>query len=360
MRRSTAARRRRRSRGDRDRARRLAREGPDVGHEVPAAGRHRVDEGRSGPRGSSAIPTEPGLAAASRPSARGDAHRGRGARRAAQRSSTSRPTHAARARDLRALRRRVPRALRGEGALAQHAAHLRADRRARSRRWDGWRAVDVDADELEDYRDELAERGLAGSTLNQRRAVLSGIFKVARRRFRVGVDPMDGFERAEVKDCRRPRGLLGRGGLGARPRAPHPGGYARPTPGPIFPDRRAVRAAPLGDPRPALARGAASSSARSLCAAATPRSGATGCPRASACTRSRWRPQVYELLARLAPRRPRSRRARVPGREGRRDGRLGALPPLHQGPAARRDPARCASTTCATRSARRRSPPART
>ena len=28
-------------------------------------------------------------------------------------------------------------------------------------RWEGWRIVDVDADELEDYRDELAERGLA-------------------------------------------------------------------------------------------------------------------------------------------------------------------------------------------------------
>ena len=68
-------------------------------------------------------------------------------------------------------------------------------------RWQDWRAVDVDADELEDYRDELAERGLAGSTLNQRRAVLSGIFKLARRRFRVNVDPMEGFERAEVRDA---------------------------------------------------------------------------------------------------------------------------------------------------------------
>ena len=67
-------------------------------------------------------------------------------------------------------------------------------------RWEDWRTVDVDADELEDYRDELTERGLAGSTLNQRRAVLSGVFKVARRRFKVNVDPMDGFERAEVKD----------------------------------------------------------------------------------------------------------------------------------------------------------------
>jgi integrase len=66
-------------------------------------------------------------------------------------------------------------------------------------RWDGWRIVDVDADELEEYRDELAERGLAASTINQRRAVLSGIFKLARQRFRVAVDPMDGFERAEVK-----------------------------------------------------------------------------------------------------------------------------------------------------------------
>src|SRR4051794_28548285 len=68
-------------------------------------------------------------------------------------------------------------------------------------RWDGWRIVDVDADELEHYRGELPEGGLAASTLNQRRAVLSGIFKVARRRFRVGVDPMDGFERAEVRDA---------------------------------------------------------------------------------------------------------------------------------------------------------------
>jgi integrase len=67
-------------------------------------------------------------------------------------------------------------------------------------RWEDWRTVDVDADELEDYRDDLAERGLAGSTLNQRRAVLSGVFKVGRRRFKVNVDPMDGFERAEVKD----------------------------------------------------------------------------------------------------------------------------------------------------------------
>jgi integrase len=67
-------------------------------------------------------------------------------------------------------------------------------------RWEGWRVVDVDYDELEDYRDELAARGLAGSTLNQRRAVLSGIFRRARRDFRVNVDPMDGFERADVKD----------------------------------------------------------------------------------------------------------------------------------------------------------------
>lgn len=67
-------------------------------------------------------------------------------------------------------------------------------------RWEDWRVADVDFDELEDYREELAERGLAGSTLNQRRAVLSGIFKRARRDFRVNVDPMDGFERAEVTD----------------------------------------------------------------------------------------------------------------------------------------------------------------
>ena len=65
----------------------------------------------------------------------------------------------------------------------------------------GWRVVDVDQDELEDYRDDLVEeRELAASTLNQRRAVLSGVFKVARRRFRANVDPMDGFERAELRD----------------------------------------------------------------------------------------------------------------------------------------------------------------
>ena len=31
--------------------------------------------------------------------------------------------------------------------------------------------------------------------------MLSGIFKIARRRFRVNVDPMEGFERAEVRDA---------------------------------------------------------------------------------------------------------------------------------------------------------------
>jgi integrase len=67
-------------------------------------------------------------------------------------------------------------------------------------RWSGWRVLDVDYDELEDYHHELVEAGLAGSTINQRRAVLSGIFKRARREFRVNVDPMDGFERADLKD----------------------------------------------------------------------------------------------------------------------------------------------------------------
>ncbi len=68
-----------------------------------------------------------------------------------------------------------------------------------SARWEGWRVVDVDADELQDYRDELMERGLSANTLNQRRAVLSGVFKIARRRFRVHVDPLEAFERCEVK-----------------------------------------------------------------------------------------------------------------------------------------------------------------
>jgi integrase len=67
-------------------------------------------------------------------------------------------------------------------------------------RWPDWRVIDVDYDELEDYNDELVEAGLAASTRNQRRAVLSGVFKRARREFRVAVDPLDGFERSQVKN----------------------------------------------------------------------------------------------------------------------------------------------------------------
>jgi integrase len=90
--------------------------------------------------------------------------------------------------------------LRGAGPLAEHDADVPTDRDQVRGRWGEWRVVDVDFEELEDYREELAERGLAGSTLNQRRAVLSGIFKRARRDFRINVDPMDGFERAETRD----------------------------------------------------------------------------------------------------------------------------------------------------------------
>ena len=220
-------------------------------------------------------------------------------------------------------------------------------------RWEGWRIVDVDADELEDYRDELAERGLAASTLNQRRAVLSGVFKVARRRYRVGVDPMDGFERAEIKAAgdlevysveevwalvRAAASLTGRGHL---------------------PDRRALRPAPLGDPRPALARRAL----RAARAAAAPRlhrgRAATACPRASACTPSRWRRRSRRAAATRA-RRARPRRARLPRREGRRDGRLGAVIAATSRPSSAPASGACASTICATPSAPRRSPPART
>jgi hypothetical protein len=92
------------------------------------------------------------------------------------------------------------RPLRGSGAVAEHDSHYRQIAAEVTHRWAGWRVVDVDYDELEDYRAELTERGLAGSTLNQRRAVLSGIFERARRDFRVNVDPLHGFERGEVKD----------------------------------------------------------------------------------------------------------------------------------------------------------------
>jgi hypothetical protein len=178
----------------------MAREGPDVADEVPAARRHRVDDNprrRLGQQGS-AEPRR--LASQERQATGGQAQRGRGARGAAGVPGSADRSDTARADHVRALRRRFLESCREKGrspttlrTYGQIVGEVKA-------RWRDWRAVDVDADELEDYRDELAERGLAGSTLNQRRAVLSGIFKVARRRFRVNVDPMDGFERAEVKD----------------------------------------------------------------------------------------------------------------------------------------------------------------
>ena len=154
----------------------------------------------SAPHGSARSRRRQGLATASRPPAGGHAQRGR-RRRALrafldQQTERTPPERVTFERCVDAFLERCEEKGRSPNTLRtyrQIARELKA-------RWEDWRAVDVDADELEDYRDELAERGLAGSTLNQRRAVLSGIFKVARRRFRVNVDPMDGFERAEVKD----------------------------------------------------------------------------------------------------------------------------------------------------------------
>ena len=177
-------------------------------------------------------------------------------------------------------------------------------------RWDGWRIVDVDADELEDYRDELAERGLAASTLNQRRAVLSGIFKVARRRFRVGVDPMDGFERAEVKDAGdlevysvEEVWALVRAAALARPDAA------------IFLIAALVRAAALGDPRAALARRAL----RPARAAAAPRlHGGRRRPAAQGPARALGADGApgHELLLRLAPAEPDPDARVFPGEKG--------------------------------------------
>ena len=112
-------------------------------------------------------------------------------------------------------------------------------------RWQGWRIVDVDVDfdELEDYRDELAERGLAGSTLNQRRAALPGVFERARR-------DQDLYDAAAILTAPlcglRRSGLLG----------------------------RRWRAVPWAR-------------TRSSSAAGSPRSAATACPRVGACARSR-------------------------------------------------------------------------
>ncbi|MEO8690878.1 MAG: site-specific integrase, partial [Solirubrobacteraceae bacterium] len=139
-----------------------------------------------------------GLAPAAGPSAGECAERGRGALRAFLDQQTERtpPERVTVDRCVDAFladcegKGRSPNTMR---TYRQIAAEVKA-------RWEGWRIVDVDYDELEDYRGELAERGLLGSTLNQRRAVLSGIFRRARRDFRVNVDPMDGFERAEAKD----------------------------------------------------------------------------------------------------------------------------------------------------------------
>ena len=137
-------------------------------------------ESQANPRpraGSSAIPRSRGMAAQARPPAGRDAQRRCRPQRATACFSTSRRSAHRCARDSSSAASTASWTAARCRPLADHNADLRPDRGEIRARWEGWRFVDVDADELEDYRDELAERGLAGSTLNQRRAVLSGIFK---------------------------------------------------------------------------------------------------------------------------------------------------------------------------------------
>ena len=137
--------------------------GADVGHEVPPARRHRVDADASAPRMGQAEPQDAKgwLPRRGRPpegTLNEDAARScaAGVPRSADRADTARADQLERCADafLESCRekRRSPTTLR---TYKQIVGELKA-------RWQGWRAVDVDADELEDYRDELAERGLAG------------------------------------------------------------------------------------------------------------------------------------------------------------------------------------------------------
>ena len=195
-------------------------------------------------------------------------------------------------------------------------------------RWDGWRIVDVDADELEDYRDELAERGLAASTLNQRRAVLSGIFKLARRRFRVAVDPMDGFERAEVKTAGDLE-VYSVEEVWALVRA-----AGSPTDAAIF-----LIAALCGLRRSEILglrwRAVLFDQRALLLRRGYTDVGGDRLPKGQRVHSVPMAPQVYDAADAAGARCQLDPDARVfPGEMGERDGRLRALPPLRQGPGA--------------------------
>jgi len=53
--------------------------------------------------------------------------------------------------------------------------------------------------DVQDYRAKLVERGLRASTINQHRAVLSGVFKLAVRRYGLAEDPSTAFDRARTR-----------------------------------------------------------------------------------------------------------------------------------------------------------------
>jgi hypothetical protein len=106
-------------------------------------------------------------------------------------------------------------------------------------RWGQWRGGRRRLRRDRGIRDSLNERGLAGSTLNQRRSVPSGIFKRARKEFRVGIDPLDALE---VPPKSRLRGLFGvqapsppREG---KEKAPHLQGFCSAGGGTRTPDTR--------------------------------------------------------------------------------------------------------------------------
>ena len=57
----------------------------------------------------------------------------------------------------------------------------------------------ITSGDVQDYRAQLVDRGLRPSTINQHRAVLSGVFRLAARRYSLPADPSKGFDRARTR-----------------------------------------------------------------------------------------------------------------------------------------------------------------
>lgn len=57
----------------------------------------------------------------------------------------------------------------------------------------------ITSGDVQDYRAQLVDRGLRPSTINQHRAVLSGVFRLAARRYSLPADPSRAFDRARTR-----------------------------------------------------------------------------------------------------------------------------------------------------------------